>query len=294
MSGARSLTGLSDSDYEAIEAAVMETARGRWFLSEYAGRNRHADTAQILGAIGRLERALTTEPASPARTGADTLEAAALIADLRIDLERISGRHDEVRSGLAARIEASSSQILTATEALQEIAWKLREAGANVADCDALDRRTAEIYTAALSVEDTTVQIGKIADTIVMLDSSLRAFEPQGGQVDLDLAHDLDFQPPAPSRQVALQIEALPPAQPMSEIEFVEIQDAPGSGEGEGVDLAVSTKLEPICETLPTVGNDLALVGPEDEDYRPAALAAAGDLREIDALPPGRKLTYFV
>ncbi|HEY0293198.1 MAG TPA: hypothetical protein VGC51_12860 [Hansschlegelia sp.] len=31
-------------DYEAIADAVMETARGRWFLAEYARRNRAAET----------------------------------------------------------------------------------------------------------------------------------------------------------------------------------------------------------------------------------------------------------
>lgn len=47
---------LSDEDYGAIEAAVMETARGRWFLAEYARRNRNADTDAVLAAIRRLER----------------------------------------------------------------------------------------------------------------------------------------------------------------------------------------------------------------------------------------------
>jgi|SRR6185312_3152146 len=50
---------VSDADYEAIEAAIMETARGRWFLHEYARRNRHADTKTLLAAIGRLESAVT-------------------------------------------------------------------------------------------------------------------------------------------------------------------------------------------------------------------------------------------
>lgn len=47
---------LSDEDYGAIEAAVMETARGRWFLAEFARRNRNADTDAVLSAIRRLER----------------------------------------------------------------------------------------------------------------------------------------------------------------------------------------------------------------------------------------------
>ena len=52
---------LSEEDYRAIEAAVMETARGRWFLAEFARRNRQADTAMLLGAIARLERAIMTQ-----------------------------------------------------------------------------------------------------------------------------------------------------------------------------------------------------------------------------------------
>jgi len=48
-------------DYEEIERAVMESARGRWFLAEYAKRIRAQDTALILDAIHRLE---TRTPAS--------------------------------------------------------------------------------------------------------------------------------------------------------------------------------------------------------------------------------------
>jgi hypothetical protein len=46
---------MPNEDYEAIEAAVMETARGRWFLTEFARRNRTADTQVLLEAIARLE-----------------------------------------------------------------------------------------------------------------------------------------------------------------------------------------------------------------------------------------------
>lgn len=46
---------IRDSDYDAIEAAIMETSRGRWFLSEYARRNRHSDTILLLSAINRIK-----------------------------------------------------------------------------------------------------------------------------------------------------------------------------------------------------------------------------------------------
>ena len=56
--GERSVTteddDFSDSDFAAIEAAVMETSRGRWFLREFARRNRHANTDDVLEAVARL------------------------------------------------------------------------------------------------------------------------------------------------------------------------------------------------------------------------------------------------
>jgi hypothetical protein len=45
---------VTDGDYNAIERAIMESSRGRWFLSEYARRNRHANTDLILSAINRM------------------------------------------------------------------------------------------------------------------------------------------------------------------------------------------------------------------------------------------------
>jgi hypothetical protein len=60
------------ADFEEIEAAVMETARGRWFLAEYARRHRAADTAAVLEALARLEAKLT---ASLERTVSKTIAA---------------------------------------------------------------------------------------------------------------------------------------------------------------------------------------------------------------------------
>jgi hypothetical protein len=51
-----------------IEAAVLETARGRWFLVEYDRRRRAAETNQLLEAVIRLERALVRR-ASPHGAG---------------------------------------------------------------------------------------------------------------------------------------------------------------------------------------------------------------------------------
>jgi hypothetical protein len=51
----------SEEDYEAISHAFMETSRGRWFLGEYAKRNRNADTRMVLDAVARIEQTVATQ-----------------------------------------------------------------------------------------------------------------------------------------------------------------------------------------------------------------------------------------
>lgn len=50
------MSAYTQKDYEAIEGAVRESPRGRWFLGEFARRNRAADTLMLLEAIRKLER----------------------------------------------------------------------------------------------------------------------------------------------------------------------------------------------------------------------------------------------
>ncbi len=62
--------GMNEVNYEAIEAAVTETVRGRWFLNEFARRNRATEMRQLLDAIGRIEGVVasgqaTLPPADP-------------------------------------------------------------------------------------------------------------------------------------------------------------------------------------------------------------------------------------
>src|SRR5476649_171405 len=51
----------SEEDYDAISEAFMETSRGRWFLGEYAKRNRNADTSMVLDAVARIEENLAAQ-----------------------------------------------------------------------------------------------------------------------------------------------------------------------------------------------------------------------------------------
>jgi hypothetical protein len=60
MSSERTSSGaeMALDDFEAIEKAVLESRRGRWFLDEYARRRTGGETKTLLTAIGKLENAV--------------------------------------------------------------------------------------------------------------------------------------------------------------------------------------------------------------------------------------------
>ena len=75
-------TGLNEVDFESIEAAVMETARGRWFLAEYARRCRAEDNARLVSAVDRLESAAAAARAQEANARLSAERAEALVRQL--------------------------------------------------------------------------------------------------------------------------------------------------------------------------------------------------------------------
>src|SRR3979409_1057286 len=58
-----------EEDYDAISEAFMETSRGRWFLGEYAKRNRNADTRMVLDAVARIEESMAAQRQPPPDNG---------------------------------------------------------------------------------------------------------------------------------------------------------------------------------------------------------------------------------
>jgi chemotaxis regulatin CheY-phosphate phosphatase CheZ len=181
-----SLTAIAEEEYETIEAAVMETARGRWFLAEFAQRNRTADTKMLLDAISRLEQAVTGERAlqNMDRVRFDLMEMAKAIARTKSEIAAIQSpdqeqsRLMEASESLDAIVrttERATSDILEAAENMQEAAWTLREKGADEDLCNELDRRATDIYTAC-SFQDLTAQrTGKIVNALRYLEGRINA-----------------------------------------------------------------------------------------------------------------------
>jgi hypothetical protein len=74
--------GISPADFEAIEDAVMETERGRWFLAEFIRRRRAEDTVHILAAIGRLEGRAARADVAEARARLEADRSAGILSEL--------------------------------------------------------------------------------------------------------------------------------------------------------------------------------------------------------------------
>jgi hypothetical protein len=76
---------MSEKDFAAIEEAVMSTARGRWFLAEYARRIRATETDRILLALAGLAASIEVGSApniSAARPGQPADAFAIALADI--------------------------------------------------------------------------------------------------------------------------------------------------------------------------------------------------------------------
>ena len=70
--------GYRNESFESLEAAVLETQRGRWFLEEYARRQRSAETLAILEILKKLENSITSTSFLPPAKGPEPAPAPAL------------------------------------------------------------------------------------------------------------------------------------------------------------------------------------------------------------------------
>lgn len=52
-------------DYEQIQAAVLETKRGRWFLGEFSRKNQQVESQLVLDALASLEAKISDQPSKP-------------------------------------------------------------------------------------------------------------------------------------------------------------------------------------------------------------------------------------
>ena len=127
----------SEADYDAIREAFMETSRGRWFLIEYAKRNRNADTRMVLDAVARIEQNIAAQKQSGGPSLSESLVAIrAIVGEARASVAKaIVGLENE--AVLAAAHDGA--------RIIREVSWTLRECGADIRICNLLDSQVAAI-----------------------------------------------------------------------------------------------------------------------------------------------------
>jgi len=154
----------SDEDYAAISEAFMETSRGRWFLTEYAKRNRNADTRMVLDAVARIEQSLAAQKEENLQreeslhreeglaAQQQAAAAAAAAAESRLT-EALAAIRGAVEAAQESAVEALGSLALEqrlapvrkGARVLREIAWRLREIGNDGRICDLIDSQVTVI-----------------------------------------------------------------------------------------------------------------------------------------------------
>jgi hypothetical protein len=166
----------SEEDYAAIAEAFMETSRGRWFLTEYAKRNRNADTRMVLDAVARIEQGLAAQKEENLQKEANShreenllheslaahqqqaanAEAAATAArnNLNDALAAMRGAVEAAQQSAAdaldnLALEARLAPVRKGARVLREIAWRLREIGNDGRICDLIDSQVAVIEAGA-------------------------------------------------------------------------------------------------------------------------------------------------
>jgi hypothetical protein len=145
----------SEEDYEAIREAFMETARGRWFLDEYAKRNRNSDTRMVLDAVARIEQTIAAQKQPPPPVVVDRLPQA--LVSIRSAVERAQEAGFAAFTGL--RLEENLAPIRKGSRIIKEISWRWREIGADGRICDLIDLQVAAIETACAQLAETDPRV---------------------------------------------------------------------------------------------------------------------------------------
>ena len=298
-----------EEEYRAIEAAVGQTARGRWFLLEHARRHRGADTDVILAAIEQLGSRLSGDaaplpvpasapPAEAAPPGNDVLRKAAqqleavkaslsaMAAAITRDAAEASAiKHPAKGTGsfqdldgleaVADDIEAANSAVLDAAEHIQEIAWTMRERGAEGAACDRLDQRASDIYAACAGEDAATRRLRVFLHSTRLIGRHLAALNEA-------------FQIPGPE---AAEPDARAETPPQSLSATVPAARAPASGDLDDLDFVLAPDPGPRPGKAAANGAAKPVAQPDEAERRRQEQLAI--LAEIDGLALHDKLKLF-
>ena len=241
----------SEADYAAIREAFMETSRGRWFLGEYAKRNRNADTSMVLDAVARIEDALAAQRQQQPAPDNRFEEA---LAAFRNVVDQADATVSATLDGLA--LEQNLAPILKGARIVREISWRWREIGADSRICDLLDSQVGAIEAGCEQISS--------ADPRPALRAAFELIKAQ-------IAEFREADAPAPATEAAV------PAAPHAHEEPVTVDEVEADADDEALLDLVAMEM-----AAPDGGDDFDVMEPEFEQ---APVAAAKLVEPEKALP---------
>lgn len=246
-----------EEDYEAISDAFMETSRGRWFLGEYAKRNRNADTSMVLDAVARIEENLAAQRQLAPDDG--LMEA----------LAAIRSAVDEARVAAAAALDSVAPEknlapIRKGTRVIREISWRWREIGADSRICDLLDSQVGAIDASCEKISSTgseaalSAAFDLIAQRIAAFDDSYTTYPRAANE-----AVPPPIPTPADEMPAAAMAEAAQTAAETAAEPTTDAADAQGTAQDAAEDTADDDAV------LDMIAFEMALPDPTDIDDPP-------------------------
>lgn len=227
----------NEQDYDAIREAFMETARGRWFLGEYAKRNRNADTRMVLDAVAKIEETLAAQrqPVVEDR-----------LPEALVEIRRAIREAETIAIAAfdPAAIEASLAPIPRGVRIIKEISWRWREIGADGRICDLIDSQLASIEAACgqLSTIDPRVELKAAFD---LLRDRVEQLDGDG-----DTAPHAEARPaPAPVQEASPSVAEAAPAETAP---AAMASEAPVAFTEAPQDIAAAPEAEAVVETAST------------------------------------------
>lgn len=202
-----------DAGFDEIEAAVMETARGRRFLAEHARRIRAEESDRLLQAIAQLAASPAASPERHERALRDALGEMhrAILrarAEIGADLPE-AGDVADAFDGIGHGLDAASAAILDAAGHIHEASWRLRESGADPVLCGELEQDATAIYAACAAHRRGLEGTLRVVQTIRFLEERIGAMLQRRAPPasPRHVAPDIPV-PPAPRREPAIPIAA--------------------------------------------------------------------------------------
>jgi hypothetical protein len=178
----------AEQEFDAICSTLMATARGRWFLREYARRNRNSDTAEVLAALERMASAIAGNQAHQASR------------EMRLELLEMARAISQARA--VGGNPPAQSDITAAAERLRDLASTMRACGIELTTFDQI-QQLADTILSTTSLRDLgDRQTRELGDVLHYLEH----------RIDLLLDKQMEEEPAPADAAPTLESEVVRPA----------------------------------------------------------------------------------